>query len=74
VSGARLLKDFTCTVDIRDALETKRAALERYASQMRRLVPDPAWRTLGDVSNGDFLQCFLQEREVFKRYLLAPSA
>jgi LmbE family N-acetylglucosaminyl deacetylase len=69
-SGLIFLKDFRCSVYIGDVLEHKRAALNQYRSQMTRLVPDPRWQTLGDLSNGEFLECFFQEYEIFHRYSL----
>lgn len=65
VSPLSLLREFRCSVYIGDVLELKRVALDNYRSQMTRLIPDPRWRTLGDVSNGEFLECFFQEYEVF---------
>ena len=69
-SGASLLKDFRCSVYIGDVLELKRDALDQHKSQMTRLIPDARWGTLGDVSNGEFLECFFQQREVFHRHIL----
>jgi LmbE family N-acetylglucosaminyl deacetylase len=66
--GMRLLKDFRCSVFIGDVLESKRTALDQHKSQMTRLIPDPRWLTLSDVSNGEFLACFFQEHEIFRRY------
>jgi len=68
VSGLSLLRDFRCSVYIGDVLELKRAALYQHRSQMTRLVPDLRWKTLGDVSNGEFLECFFQDYEIFHRY------
>jgi LmbE family N-acetylglucosaminyl deacetylase len=65
-----LLKDFHCTVYVGDVLELKRAALNQYQSQMTRLISDPRWQTLGDLSNGEFLECFFKEYELFHRYTL----
>lgn len=67
-SGLRLLRDFRCSVYIGDVLELKRNALNQYKSQMTHFIPDPRWAMLGDVSNGEFLECFFQEHEVFRRY------
>jgi LmbE family N-acetylglucosaminyl deacetylase len=64
-SNYNLLRDFRCSVDIRDVLETKRAALKQYRSQMTQLVPDAEWHTLGDLSGGKFLECFFQDYEIF---------
>ncbi|MFB3904162.1 MAG: PIG-L deacetylase family protein [Acidobacteriota bacterium] len=67
-AGWRLLGSFRCYVSVADVLDRKRAALEQYASQMTRLIPDPRWNTLNDVAGGDFLKCFFQPREVFCCY------
>ena len=69
VSRLNLLKDFRTLVYIGDALHCKRKALEQYKSQMSRLVPDPRWQTLADISNGQFLKCFFQEYELFIKIL-----
>jgi LmbE family N-acetylglucosaminyl deacetylase len=63
--GFRLAQSCRLDLDVRDVLEVKHAALAAYRSQMTRLKPDPAWGTLGDVANGQFLECFFQAREVF---------
>jgi hypothetical protein len=39
-------------------------------SQMTQLMDYPRWPTLHDVSNGEFLACFLRDYEVFHRYQL----
>jgi LmbE family N-acetylglucosaminyl deacetylase len=70
VSGLSLLKDFRCSVYVGDVLQLKRAILAQYESQMTRLVPDSRWQTLGDISNGEFLECFFQEHEIFHQYIL----
>ena len=70
ISGLSLLKDFRTFVDIRNVLRLKRSALEQHKSQMTRIIPDPRWMTLADVSNGEFLKCFFQEREIFFKYNL----
>lgn len=69
--GLRLLSEFRTSVPIRDFVDQKQRALARHASQMRRRDGDPRWRTLGDVSQGEFLDCFFQEQEVFRRIDLA---
>jgi len=63
-----LHKDLGCSVDISQLVSIKRKALEKYESQMTRLVPDKRWLTLADVANGEFLQCFFNEREYFYHY------
>ncbi|MGJ5628355.1 PIG-L deacetylase family protein [Nostoc sp. CALU 1950] len=66
----QLLQKFSYAVDIHAVLDHKRIALEQHQSQMTRLKPDPRWLTLGDVSQGDFLNCFFQNYEFFRRYRL----
>jgi LmbE family N-acetylglucosaminyl deacetylase len=61
-------KHFRCSVYIQDVLDIKRRALDEYQSQMTRLIPVLQWKTLADVSNGEFLQSFFQSHEVFYRY------
>jgi len=72
--GLNLLKDFRCAVFIGDVLEPKRVALEQHESQMKPLIPDSGWMTLGDVSKGEFLECFFQNYEFFHRYSVAFEA
>jgi len=64
----RMVMDFHCTVDITGVLDVKREAMSRYRSQMTRLRSGEDWPVLGDVAGGTFLECFLQEAEVFRRY------
>jgi LmbE family N-acetylglucosaminyl deacetylase len=66
--GLRLLWDFNSSVYIEEVIELKREALNQHKSQMSRLLPDPGWATLSDVSDGEFLACFFAEREIFRRY------
>jgi LmbE family N-acetylglucosaminyl deacetylase len=66
--GLRLLQDFRCSVYIGDCLNDKYTALAQHKSQMTRLIPDSNWSTLNDVSNGEFLKCFFQAHEIFRRY------
>jgi LmbE family N-acetylglucosaminyl deacetylase len=69
VSPLSLLRDFHCSIFVGDVLELKRDALNQYTSQMKRIIPDPRWLTLSDISNGEFLECFFQDHEVFRRYV-----
>jgi LmbE family N-acetylglucosaminyl deacetylase len=70
--GARAFADLRYAVDIADALEQKRAALAEHKSQMEQLIPSPEWVTLGQLSRGEFLQCFHQNWEFFRRYTFRP--
>lgn len=60
-----LLFRFRSGMVVSDALETKRRALAEHRSQTTRLKPDPAWKTLSDVADGEFLECFFQDVEPF---------
>jgi LmbE family N-acetylglucosaminyl deacetylase len=65
-----IFNEFRYFVDIKNELHFKKRALEAYRSQMTRLIPNSNWKTLYDVSNGEFLQLFFQSQEIFKRYSL----
>ncbi|MGB3201165.1 MAG: PIG-L family deacetylase [Nodosilinea sp.] len=69
-AARRLLREFQWVVDIQDVRDRKRQALEQHRSQMTRLKPVPQWSTLADVAQGQFLDCFFQPYEVFRRYRL----
>lgn len=71
--GLHLFQTFNYAINITPVLDGKRAALEQYCSQMARLVPDPNWPTLQDVSNGQWLDCFFQSRELFYRWRFSPT-
>lgn len=72
-SAAHLLRDRLVAVDVADALDQKRAALNRYRSQMERLKPTPRWATLGDVAGGQFLALFFRPHEYFHRWQWQPE-
>ncbi len=50
-----------------DVLASKRAALEEHRSQVSRLVDDPNWPVLSEVSGGRLLPLLLGEYEIFER-------
>lgn len=64
----RLLRHAHVAVDISDALEQKRAALDAYATQLSRVGRPEQWWTLHDVAGGEFFTHFLQPHELFYRY------
>lgn len=66
--GIRVFRDLRHSVYIGDVLERKRAALGEHKSQMERIIPDSRWITLGDIANGQFLDCFDQDYEYFHCY------
>lgn len=66
--GLGVRKDFNYCVPIKNISEQKRMALEQYKSQMTRILSDEKWATLNDISNGEFLECFFRNYELFRRY------
>ncbi len=66
VASVRFLKDFHTDVFVGDALELKVKALNKYSSQMTRLINSPRWAILADVSDGEFLRLFLRDYEVYR--------
>lgn len=64
--GWQLFREFDCYVNIDGVTERKRDALCQHRTQMERLVDDPNWGTLPDVSNGEWLDCFFQPYELFR--------
>lgn len=63
--GLQLLRDFNYGVSIDSVLEGKRSALNQHQSQMTKLMPHENWATLGEIADGEFLQCFFQSWEYF---------
>ncbi len=61
----RLKREFRSCLAIDRVLERKRHAIEAHASQTIRLIDDPRWGTLSDVSNGEFLACFDRPFEIY---------
>lgn len=51
-----------------DVIDVKREALAAHASQMQRLENQDEWRTLSDLSGGDFVGRLLADYEMFTRY------
>lgn len=68
--GLRMLRLFPHVVDVDDTLVDKREALAAHRTQMERMRAGTAWPVLADVSDGDFLDCFLQPFELFQRHEL----
>lgn len=69
ISGVPALMRFRHRVAIADVLDEKRAALGQHVSQTTRLREGTRWPILGDVSDGEWLECFFQGHEIFRRYL-----
>jgi LmbE family N-acetylglucosaminyl deacetylase len=68
--GLSFLTNFRFSVNIKANLNLKRAALAQHKSQMTQLIPNSNWLTLEDVANGEFLACFFQDYEFFRRYTI----
>lgn len=71
--GMRMLVDFRHHVWIGDVIDAKERALAQHRSQTCRLLPDAHWATLDQVSGGEWLTRFFQDREVFLHYLWHAS-
>lgn len=63
--GLKFSKMFRDSVRVHHVLDRKRQALARHRSQMTPLQSGVDWPTLGEVSGGQFLNCFFQEHEIF---------
>ena len=74
VFGLRLLHHFRWAVPVATVQTRKLAALNEHKSQMTQLNSNPAWLTLHDVSNGEFLANSLRDYELFYRYDYRPKA
>jgi LmbE family N-acetylglucosaminyl deacetylase len=64
----RLFSDFNHFLFVGHILERKKTALNRHQSQIKRLIPDQRWMTLGDLAGGQFLELFFQDREIYYRH------
>ena len=68
--GLGLTKHFNCFSNLNDVTDIKRKALEQHESQMNSKDGNEIWNTLPGVSNGEFLNCFFNEFEVFNKIKL----
>lgn len=64
LAGLRFITDFRHKVVIEEVTSQKLSALQQHRSQMETLRDN--WPVLSDVSDGEWLDCFFQEVEVFK--------
>lgn len=65
--GWQLIQEFNYRVGIEPIKSQKQLALAQHQTQMKRLIDDPNWGLLQDVSNGEWLECFFQTQEIFRR-------
>ena len=68
--GWQLVREFNYRVDIEPVKSLKQQALARHQTQTKRLVDDPNWGTLQDVSDGEWVECFFQNQEIFRRTII----
>jgi LmbE family N-acetylglucosaminyl deacetylase len=66
--GARAFLDLKHKVKIADVLQQKRRAIGEHKSQTEKLIDDPSWVTLDQISNGELMDCFYQDSEFFRCY------
>jgi LmbE family N-acetylglucosaminyl deacetylase len=66
--GVRAFLDLKHKVDIADVLSQKRRAIGEHKSQTEKLIDDPSWVTLDQISNGELMDCFYQDTEFFCCY------
>ena len=59
-------------VDISSVLHRKLDVLSAYRSQLQRLNGDPLWPVLSDVADGEFLQRFETDVEMFRLSVYLP--
>jgi LmbE family N-acetylglucosaminyl deacetylase len=65
--GWQLIQEFNYRVAIEPVKSQKELALAQHQTQMKRLIDDPNWGLLQDVSKGEWLKCFFQTQEIFRR-------
>lgn len=68
--GKQLLREFNYRVDIAAVKAQKRQALAQHQTQTKPLVDDPDWGVLQDVADGEWLECFFQTQEIFRRTII----
>jgi LmbE family N-acetylglucosaminyl deacetylase len=71
--GLQLVQEFNCRLNIEPVKSQKQLALAQHQTQMKRLVDDPNWGILKDVSDGEWLECFFQTQEIFRRTIITGA-
>jgi LmbE family N-acetylglucosaminyl deacetylase len=64
---------FNTSVEVTDVLEIKKNALYKHQTQMIKPENRVDWPVLGEIAQGDFLNCFFQDREYFFSYATASE-
>ena len=65
--GLTMVQEFRWAVPIQAVLPQKRSALAHHQTQFTEFRPNVNWVKLQDFSDGEFLDCFFQEYELFRR-------
>ncbi len=68
LSGFKFHREFRYGVFTKGVHSIKREALAQHRTQMERQNNHPQWSTLGDFSEGQWLECFFQNYEFFLSY------
>lgn len=68
--GNQLLQEFNYRVDIAGVEGQKRQALAAHRTQTKPLTESPDWGLLQDVADGEWLECFFQTQEIFRRTII----
>ena len=68
--GWQLIQEFNSRVEIEPFLAKKQLALAQHQTQMKRMVEDPNWGLLEDPADGEWLDCFFQKFEIFRRTII----
>lgn len=71
--GLQLVREFNYRVDIESVKSQKQLALAQHQTQIKRLVDDPDWGLLQDTADGEWLECFFQTQEIFRRTIIAGA-
>jgi LmbE family N-acetylglucosaminyl deacetylase len=71
--GLQLVQEFNYRVAIEPVKSQKQLALAQHQTQMKRLVDDPNWGILKDTSDGEWLECFFQTQEIFRRTIITGT-
>ena len=65
--GWQMIQEFNYRVAIEPVKSQKQLALAQHQTQTKRLTDDPNWGLLQDVADGEWLECFFQTNEIFRR-------
>jgi LmbE family N-acetylglucosaminyl deacetylase len=66
--GLVILKDFRHGVRVQEVMHLKKSALEQHKTQVTEYRPNVNWVSLMDVADGEWMECLLQNVELFHRY------